>query len=103
MTQTDSKIVPTLTFYKDFPEEWERFSPEMLDALSAFFERLQSNPYDPSIIERSEKLGGYYGTPVGPLIVFWKVANKRGETGSLGLVTQPDSIHILAVERANGR
>jgi hypothetical protein len=101
MTQTDSKIVPTLQFYADFPTEWERFDPEMRDAFGSFLERLQANPYDPSIIERSEKLGGYYGTPVGSLIVFWKVVHKRGETESL--VTQPDSIHILAVERVNGR
>jgi hypothetical protein len=96
MTQTANRTVPPIKFYEDFPEEWERFDPETSEALSSFIERLQVNPYDANIIERSEKLGGYYATPVGPLIVFWKIAYKQGET-------QPDSIHILAVERANGR
>lgn len=99
MTQTDSKVLPPLWFYDDFPGEWEHLDPKTQDTLTAFFEQLQTNPYDPSIIQRSEKLGEYYATPVDSLIVFWKIAYKQDEVEA----THPDSIHVLAVERGSGR
>ncbi len=77
MTQTENNLLPTLKFYADFPEDWDRFDDKVRKDISGFLKHLQSDPFDPRITEMSEKNGGYYATRIGPVVVYWKLARRE--------------------------
>jgi hypothetical protein len=99
--QSENRARPTLRLYADFPEDWGRFDAKTREDIGAFLEHLQENPFDPSIIEKSEKHGEYYATRSGSVIVYWKLARRAGLTQSE--LASPDAIHILAVAPADLR
>jgi len=98
LTQTEQSFVPKLTFYADFPEDWERFDDKTRTGIGSFLKRLQSDPFDPTIAAVSEKNGGYYATRIGHVVVYWKLALKD-ETFENAIV-RPDAIYVLAVHPA---
>jgi mRNA-degrading endonuclease RelE of RelBE toxin-antitoxin system len=99
LTQTENNLLPTLTFYADFPEDWERFDDRIKKDIGGFLQHLQADPFDPRITEISEKNGGYYATRIGPVVVYWKLA--RREDSIEGVLAPPDSIYVLAVHPAD--
>lgn len=88
-----------MTFYADFPEDWERFDDRIKKDIGGFLQHLQADPFDPRITEISEKNGGYYATRIGPVVVYWKLA--RREDSIEGVLAPPDSIYVLAVHPAD--
>jgi hypothetical protein len=99
LTQTENNFVPTLTFPADFADDWERFDDKTRAGVGDFLKRLQANPYDSTITAITEKNGGYFATPIGPVIVYWKPAHKSESFESA--LGPPDTIYVLAVHPAN--
>jgi len=99
LTQIEHNTIPPLTFYADFPDDWERFDKRTRAGLGSFLKHLQSNPFDPMIAAMSEKSGGYTATRVGPVVVYWKLAHKNESSESA--VALPDAIYVLAVHPAD--
>ncbi len=99
MTQTEDNLLPTLKFYADFPEDWDRFDDKVRKDISGFLKHLQSDPFDPRITEMSEKNGGYYATRIGPVVVYWKLARREDSIESV--LAPPDAIYVLAVHPAD--
>ena len=99
MTQTESNLLPTLKFYADFPEDWDRFDEKVRKDISGFLKHVQSDPFDPRITGMSEKNGGYYATRIGPVVVYWKLARREDSIESV--LAPPDAIYVLAVHAAD--
>jgi len=98
MPSTGGNLIP-INIYEGFLKEWSDFDDEAQDKFKSFLERLQTNPYDPNIIESSQKRGEYYASRVGPLVVYWKLDRNKNTHESIE--AKPDAIHILAVEPAD--
>ena len=92
-------MLPTLKFYTDFPEDWDRFDDKVRKDISGFLKHIQTQPFDPRITEMSEKNGGYYATRIGPVVVYWKLARREDSIESV--LAPPDAIYVLAVHPAD--
>ena len=97
MTDNSSRI----SVSKDVVRELESLSASERDFFVSFVQRLQENPYDPSVIASSSANGDFFASSISKnLYVYWSLAAK-----AQGLTLNPASvtISILGLRRRNMR
>ena len=88
--------LPTLRFYREFPEEWETFPPQLRSELGKFLEALQRNPYDPELLKECETHGHYFACRITEgYAVYWKL--EFDSRAPITISTWPKKICVLAV------
>lgn len=67
--------VPSIRFYsKFFESDWLKLPEHARDALAGFLKRLQEDPFNPDILVRSEKRGGFFAAEFAPsYVVYWSL------------------------------
>lgn len=90
----------TLEFYPEFYDEFECFSEDVQDALSAFLERLETNPDSQEILAQTETKNGRTGFRFHPdYVVYWKVIRQaQGTARRTDEENRPIKIFVLLIK-----
>ena len=81
-------------------EEIESLSPPETDLIVSFLQRLEANPYEPSLIEGSRVKGDLFASSLADnLYVYWSL----GATGQSLNFNAPLKISILGLNKKSAR